>query len=85
MFRNTPADDAAPTPDVLVLTDLIPLSVLELDVDPPAVVGWAVYLAYRGIAIQVDDIGRQAIARADARQLLDEQREMREIAAGNTS
>ena len=48
--------------------------------DPPAVVGWAVYLAGRGIAIQVDDIGRQAIARADARQLLDEQREMREIA-----
>jgi hypothetical protein len=37
--------------------------------------GWNVYLAGRGIAVVDDDIGRPAVARADARQLLTEQRE----------
>jgi hypothetical protein len=36
---------------------------------------WNVYLAGRGIAVVDDDIGRPAVARADARQLLTEQRE----------
>jgi hypothetical protein len=39
MFRSTPAVDAPPANDVLVLADLVPLSVLALDVDPPSVGG----------------------------------------------
>ena len=36
---------------------------------------WAAYLAGFGIATVTDDIGREAISRADAKMLLDEQRE----------
>jgi hypothetical protein len=39
MFRSTPAVDAPPANDVLVLADLVPLSVLALDVNPPSVGG----------------------------------------------
>jgi hypothetical protein len=39
MFRSTPAVDAPLTNDLLVLADLVPLSVLALDVDPPSVGG----------------------------------------------
>jgi hypothetical protein len=53
---------------------LIPLSVLELDLAAPPL-GWNVYLAGRGIAVVDDDIGRPAVARADARMLIAEQRE----------
>jgi hypothetical protein len=63
---------------------LVPLSVLALDLpEPPG--GWPAYLAGRGVPVLTDDIGRLAIARAEARQLLDEQREAeahaREVAA----
>jgi hypothetical protein len=51
------------------------VSVLQLDLEPPSVGGWAAYLTGRGIAIVLDHIGRSAISSADARQLLDEQRE----------
>ena len=54
---------------------LIPLSVLELRL-AGAGSGWAAYLADRGISITIDDIGRAAVARSDARQLLTEQREV---------
>jgi hypothetical protein len=54
---------------------LIPLSHLALDlVDAPAS-GWTVWLAERGIAVAFDDLGRPSIARADAKQLLDDQRQ----------
>ena len=53
---------------------LIPLSVLELDYPAPRV-GWLIELDRRGIKVVDDDLGRKAIARADARQLLAEQRE----------
>ena len=53
---------------------LIPLSVLELDLAAPPL-GWNVYLAGRGIAVVDDDISRPAVARADARMLIAEQRE----------
>jgi hypothetical protein len=53
---------------------LIPVSNLALDLDEPAG-GWVAYLKGRGIEVMTDDIGRPSIARADARQLLDEQRE----------
>jgi hypothetical protein len=59
--------------------DLIPLSVLELDLLPPAT-GWSAYLAGRGIAVEVDDIGRLAVGRAVARELLQEQAEQRAVA-----
>jgi hypothetical protein len=86
MFRNT-APAAEPAPDVDVVMDpagLVPLSVLALDLpEPPG--GWPAYLASRGVPVLTDDIGRLAIARAEARQLLDEQREAeahaREVAA----
>jgi hypothetical protein len=41
----------------------------------PPPLGWNVYLAGRGIAVVDDDIGRPAVARADARMLIAEQRE----------
>jgi hypothetical protein len=53
---------------------LIPLSILELDREPPTT-GWAAGLAQLGIRVQVDDVGRLAIARSDARRLFTERRE----------
>jgi hypothetical protein len=83
MFRST-APDTEPAP-VVVSDELIPLSVLALDLPEPPAGGWHAYLTGRGIAIIVDDVGRRSISRADARQLLDEQREAearaREVAA----
>ncbi len=37
--------------------------------------GWRGYLAGRGITVLVDDIGRSAVTRADARRLITERRE----------
>jgi hypothetical protein len=73
MFRTT-APVAEPASDHDTAEDLVPLSVLQLDLDPPAG-GWDAYLTGRGVDVVVDDIGRKAISRADARQLFDEQRE----------
>ena len=53
---------------------LVPLSVLSLDLDPPPE-GWTDYLSARNVAVELDDIGRLAITRSDARQLFDEHRE----------
>jgi hypothetical protein len=61
-------------PDEVATATPIPLSHLQLDLEPPAV-GWETYLTGRGIAVLTDDLGRKAISRADARQLFDEQRE----------
>jgi hypothetical protein len=77
MFRNAAPVTEPDAPDdvgTAVPTNLIPLSVLQLDLDPPAG-GWDAYLTGRGVGIAVDDIGRKAISRADARQLFDEKRE----------
>jgi hypothetical protein len=69
------------------MNELIPLSILELDLPAPSVGGWHHYLAECGIAIVVDDIGRDAIGRADAARLLGEKRaaeqRAREIASAN--
>jgi hypothetical protein len=74
MFRTTAqpahADDVEPAD-----LDLIPLSVLSLDLEAPSSAGWAAYLTGRGIEVLVDDLGRSAISRVDARQLFDEHRE----------
>jgi len=72
MFRTAPAIE--PAPDVVVPADVIPLSHLELDLATP-VEGWTVFLAARNIEITLDDIGRMAVARIDARRLLTEKRE----------
>ena len=56
------------------LKQLVPLSVLELDLPAPGE-GWAAYLADRDISITIDDIGRASVARSDARRLFDEKRE----------
>jgi hypothetical protein len=74
MFRTAPATE--PTRDVVDSppADPIPLSVISLDLDAPAI-GWTAYLTGRGIEVVTDDIGRPAIARADAKQLFDERRE----------
>jgi hypothetical protein len=84
MFRTTVTAPAPPA-DVVDPSDHIPLSVLALDLPEPPAGGWAAYLTGRGITVLTDDIGRPAITRADARQLLDEHREnearKREMAA----
>jgi hypothetical protein len=53
---------------------LIPLSHLALDLEPPAIGGWHHYLSEAGIAIVNDDLGRDCVARADARRLFEEKR-----------
>ena len=73
MFRNTASAETGEI-DVIDVADLIPLSHLALDLDPPAV-GWAAYLTGRGIEIVHDDIGRKAISRGDAKRLFDERRD----------
>jgi hypothetical protein len=62
----------------------VPLSHLELDLPTP-VEGWVGFLAARDIEVTLDDIGRLAVTRADAKRLLTEKREAegraREMAA----
>jgi len=73
MFNKAaPVTESAP--DVVVPADLVPLSHLALDLQAPQL-GWPAYLAGRGVEVTLDDIGRAAISRADARQLFDEQRQ----------
>jgi hypothetical protein len=76
MFRNNNGAAAEASPDVTVSCDHpVPLSVLELDLGQAPVGGWAAYLADRGVELVLDDIGRLAVARQDARALLAEKRE----------
>jgi ParB-like chromosome segregation protein Spo0J len=57
---------------------LIALSHLALDLEVPAA-GWRAYLADRGVAVVVDDLGRPSITRGAARELITEhQRQHRE-------
>jgi hypothetical protein len=76
MFRTAPAAEVVPqvVPEPVVPADPVPLSVLALDLDSAPAGGWTAWLADRGIAVVFDDIGRQAIARDDAKKLLDAQR-----------
>jgi hypothetical protein len=82
MFRTMPETEPAP---VVTSDELIPLSVLALDLPEPPASGWDVYLTGRGIEVVTDDIGRPAISRADAKQLIDEKQQgeahAREVAA----
>jgi hypothetical protein len=76
MFRTAPAAalDALAERETIEPPQLIPLSVLSLDLSVP-VEGWPSFLAARGIEVTLDDIGRMAISRDAARQLLTEKRE----------
>jgi hypothetical protein len=76
MFHTKTTAAAEATHDVVVMDppELVALSVLQLDLDAPAV-GWDAYLTGRGIPIVLDHIGRSAISSVDARQLLEEKRE----------
>ena len=53
--------------------DLIPLSVLQLDLDPGE--PWPLFLGRRGIAFRPDRIGRDAVTAGDAQRLIAERRE----------
>jgi hypothetical protein len=74
MFRSTVIAADPPTQHDVDPPELVPLSVLALDLTVP-VEGWATFLADRGISITIDDVGRASVSRSDARQLLTEQRE----------
>ena len=72
VFHSKPTDTE---PDRCApITDLIPLSHLALDLEPPPE-GWSMFLARRGIQVVPDVLGRDAIGMDAARRLLDEQRE----------
>ena len=73
MFRTVTADPPTGANVQVAPEELVPLSVLELDLPTPGE-GWAAYFADRGISITIDDIGRASVARSDARQLLTEKR-----------
>jgi hypothetical protein len=78
MFRtSTPA--AEPAPDVVASADDgIPISLLALDLGAAPAEGWAAHLINRGVPVELDDIGRPAISRDDARLLIIERREAEE-------
>jgi hypothetical protein len=83
MFRSPVVADP-PTHVEESTSELIPLSILQLDLPAP-VEGWNSYLNSRSIPVVEDDLGRAAVARSVARMLLAEQREQearsRELAA----
>jgi hypothetical protein len=75
MFRNSAAVEAGEIEQgdsSWNQLDLIPLSVLQLDLDPGE--PWPVFLARRAITFRPDAIGRDAIAAGDAQRLLAERR-----------
>jgi hypothetical protein len=75
MFRTAPV--AEPAHDVMVPAEqLVPLSVLALDMTPPS--EWDALLAERAIPLLVDDLGRDAVSRDHARMLITEHRVQQE-------
>jgi hypothetical protein len=64
--------------------ELIPLSHLALDLEEP-LDGWGPVLAARGIELVEDDLGRAAIARADARRLIEQRRAFAERQAAQAA
>jgi len=66
----------AKDPTVCTVCQTIPVSVFALDYDRP-MNGWPAFLEANGIEVLTDDIGRDAITRADAHRLI-EQRKQRD-------
>ena len=60
------------------LEPLVPLSVLSLDLGEAPAEGWAAHLINRGVVVELDDVGRPAVSRGDARLLIVERREAEE-------
>jgi hypothetical protein len=74
MFRSPVVADPPSDPGAgITPEELIQLSHLALDLSAPA--DWSAFLADRGIEITIDDIGRAAITRDAARDLLTEKRQ----------
>jgi hypothetical protein len=69
--KETKVDEYAKIPTLR--EPLIALSILSLELPEPTN-GWLHYLTGRGVEVLIDDLGRRAISRADARQLFDEHR-----------
>jgi hypothetical protein len=70
MFRTTDRPVLEHDP-----AELVPLSGLSLDLQPPSVGGWPTELPARGITVIADDLGRPAVRRDDARRLIAERRD----------
>ena len=76
MFKSAPAAEAEEIEQGTypgTYDDLIPLSVLQLDLDPGE--PWPLFLARRGVAFRPDRIGRDAVTAGDAQRLIAERRE----------
>jgi hypothetical protein len=74
-FHSKPVETVAtPQTDVDPVEQPVPLSELERDLPAPGV-GWAAHLSDRGVQVVLDDLGRAAVARRDARLLFAESRE----------
>jgi hypothetical protein len=74
MFNKTAAPVIElPAPQVTPTEDLIPVSVIALELPAPTVGGWDAFLSNRGVEVLTDDIGRLAVSRSDARLLIAEQ------------
>src|SRR5829696_4343052 len=73
MFRSTGLATAAAEDVADPWSDLLPLSLLSLEMGAPD--DWRAHLAARGVVVVVDDVGRDAVSRSDARVLLAEYRE----------
>jgi hypothetical protein len=71
VFKSAPAPVAASV--VEPAGDLIPVSVLALDLNLPSNGSWLDYLASKGVEVTDDDLGRPSVSRDDARRLLAEQ------------
>ena len=71
MFHSVPDTEKVSPP--VTLSEVIPLSVLGLDLGVPGE-GWPTFLGRRAIAIVPDFLGRDSIGVDAARRLLDERR-----------
>jgi hypothetical protein len=74
VFKSAPAAVPVPQPVEAAQNELVPLSVLVLELDLQPAGGWRAYLEGRGIAVVTDGIGRLALSCDDARLLVGEQR-----------
>jgi hypothetical protein len=80
MFNKATAAVAEPASDVTHDESPVPVIHLALDLpEPPG--GWTAFLNARGVEVVVDDLGRSAITRVDARRLFDEHREAEAVKA----
>ena len=78
MFKSAAAVSEPAPAGVEPFEPLVPLSVLSLDLGEAPAEGWAAHLINRGVVVELDDIGRPAISRDDARLLITERRQAEE-------